>query len=69
MLDNNEDGNPICPKCHSDNVEIYKKYLEISIKGNRHYRGLYELEYKCLDCGDTTLRKTEGGIDNTGKVT
>lgn len=61
VLDNNEAGNPICPKYHSDNAEKYERYLEISIKGNHHYRGLYEYNYKCLDCGDTSLEKGEGG--------
>ena len=68
LLDNNEDGNLICPKCHSDNVKIYEIYLETSLKGNRNYRGLYEYNHKCLDCGDTNLGKGERDIHNTEKV-
>ena len=68
LLDNNEDGNPICPKCHSDNVEIYERYLEISKRNNRHYRGLYEYHHKCMDCGNTNLGKGEGHIHETEKV-
>ena len=59
LLDNNEEGNPICPKCHSDNVKRYERYLEIYIKDDRQYRGLYEFKYECLDCGDTNLKKVD----------
>ena len=67
LLDKNEDGNPICPKCHSDNVETYERHLEISIRGNRHYHGLHENKHKCLDCGGTNLGKGERNIRNTEK--
>lgn len=50
LLDNNEDGNPICPKCHSDNVEIYERYLKISIRGSRAPGHLDSQHYLCLDC-------------------
>jgi len=54
LLDCNEDGNFICPKCHSDNVEIYKQYLEISGKNQGHI-SLVSQHYVCLDCKNSSF--------------
>ena len=58
LLDNNEDGNSICPKCNSDNVEIYEYCLEISIKGSKPSSHLQRLHYLCLDCKYSTFQST-----------
>lgn len=55
-LEYNEDGNPLCPKCGSDNMRIHEEYQEVSIRGNTNYRGLYGSDYECLDCNNTSFR-------------
>jgi len=55
VLDNNADGNPICPKCNSDNVDIYEYCLNMIYKNKQHYSGTQSLHYFCLDCKYTSF--------------
>ncbi len=56
LLDNNEDGNPICPKCYSDNVDIYEYCLNMIYKRVQGYIGVQSLHWSCLDCRKSSFR-------------